>query len=190
MQRKLQNEGRMEVHVLYKEFTDRSAAASGMVWYLETLLKFVSTLISVDREENWKGHLQVIQDMRPVFLSSILLSLSTNDTKKSPKNTPTYIKCSWNESQKNLQVSLMLLHLTWNWIRAVQEDRRWYHWSNETERFCEWQLVYHRFLISVKAAVTSQDQFWQRQIQQYSTRNCERKTWRSFMKQWNKFLMF
>ena len=67
MQWKLQNEGSMEVHVLYKEFTDRSAAALGMVWYLETLLKFVSILISVDREENWKGHLQVIQDMRPVF---------------------------------------------------------------------------------------------------------------------------
>ena len=63
-------EGSMEVHVLYKEFTDRSAAASEMVRYLETLLKLVNilkNLISADREGNWKGHLQAIQDMIPVF---------------------------------------------------------------------------------------------------------------------------
>ena len=60
----------MEVHVLYKEFTDRSAAASEIVRYLETLLKLVNllkNLISADREGNWKGHLQAIQDMIPVF---------------------------------------------------------------------------------------------------------------------------
>ena len=63
-------EGSMEVHVLYKEFTDRSAAASEIVRYLETLLKLVNllkNLISADREGNWKGHLQAIQDMIPVF---------------------------------------------------------------------------------------------------------------------------
>ena len=32
----------------------------------------------------------------------------------------------------------MLLHLTWNWCRAVQEDFRWYHWSKKTERFFDW----------------------------------------------------
>ena len=55
--------------MLYKEFTDRSAAASEMVQYLETLLKLVNILknfISADRGENWKGHLQAIQDMIPV----------------------------------------------------------------------------------------------------------------------------
>ena len=35
----------MEVHVLYKEFTDRSAAASEMVQYLGTLLNLVTGLI-------------------------------------------------------------------------------------------------------------------------------------------------
>ena len=63
----------MEVHVLYKEFRDRSAAVSGMVRYLETLLKIVNilkNLISADREENWKDHLQAIQETS--FLSSIL----------------------------------------------------------------------------------------------------------------------
>ena len=56
----------MEVHVIYKEFTDRSAAASKMVWYLETLLKLVNVLkemISADRERNRKGHLQAIQEV-------------------------------------------------------------------------------------------------------------------------------
>ena len=46
----------MKVHVLYKEFTDRSAAASEMVQYLETLPKLVNILknfISADKEENW-----------------------------------------------------------------------------------------------------------------------------------------
>ena len=60
----------MEVHVLYKEFTDRSAAASEMVRYLETLLKLVNIFkifISAEKEGNWKGHLQAIQDMIPVF---------------------------------------------------------------------------------------------------------------------------
>ena len=69
----------MEVHVLYKEFRDRSAAVSGMVRYLETLLKIVNilkNLISADREENWKDHLQAIQDIRPVFCHRYLLSLS------------------------------------------------------------------------------------------------------------------
>ena len=63
-------EGSMEVHVLYKEFTERSAAASEIVRYLETLLKLVNilkSLISADREGNWKGHLQAIQNMIPVF---------------------------------------------------------------------------------------------------------------------------
>ena len=63
-------EGSMEVHVLYKEFTARSAAASELVQYLETLLKLVNILknfISADKERNWKGHLQAIQDMTPVF---------------------------------------------------------------------------------------------------------------------------
>ena len=53
----------MEVHVLYKEFRDRSAAASVIVRYLETLLKFANTLknlILADREENWIDHLQAI----------------------------------------------------------------------------------------------------------------------------------
>ena len=61
----------MEVHVLYKEFTDRSAAMSGMVWHLETLLKLLNilkNLISAYREKNWKGHLQAIQDMIPFFV--------------------------------------------------------------------------------------------------------------------------
>ena len=60
----------MEVHVLYKEFTDTSAAASELVRYLETLLKLVNILkklIPADREENWKDHLQAIQNMIPVF---------------------------------------------------------------------------------------------------------------------------
>ena len=60
----------MEVYVLCKEFTDRSAAASDMVQYLETLLKMVNilkNLISPDRQGNWKDHLQAIQDMIPVF---------------------------------------------------------------------------------------------------------------------------
>ena len=60
----------MEVYVLYKEFTDRSAAASEMVQYLGTLLnlvKILKKLISADRGRNWKGHLQAIQDMIPVF---------------------------------------------------------------------------------------------------------------------------
>ena len=60
----------MKVHVLDKEFTDRSAGASEMVRYLETLLKLINilkNLISVDREGNWRGHLQAIQDMIPVF---------------------------------------------------------------------------------------------------------------------------
>ena len=60
----------MEVHVLYKEFTDRSAAASEMVQYLGTLLNLVNILkklISANRGRNWKGHLQAIQDMTPVF---------------------------------------------------------------------------------------------------------------------------
>ena len=35
----------------------------------------------------------------------------------------------------------MLLHLTWNWSRSVQEGCRWYHWSNETERFCDWMAT-------------------------------------------------
>ena len=78
-------EGSMKVHVLYKELSDRSAAASEMVRYLETLLKLVNilkNLLSADREGNWKGHLQAIQGI-PVFLSNqkcnllvILLSLS------------------------------------------------------------------------------------------------------------------
>ena len=60
----------MEVHALYREFTDRSVAASEMVRHLETLPKLVNILkhlISADREGNWKGHLQAIQDMIPVF---------------------------------------------------------------------------------------------------------------------------
>ena len=79
-------EGSMEVHVLYKEFTDRSAAASEMVQYLETLLKLVKmlkSLIPADREGNWKGNLQAIQvhdtgflPNRKCKLSRILLSLS------------------------------------------------------------------------------------------------------------------
>ena len=63
-------EGSMEVHVLYKEFTDTSAAASEMVRYLETLLKLVNILKKLkpaDRDGNWKGYLQAIQDMIPVF---------------------------------------------------------------------------------------------------------------------------
>ena len=51
-------EGRsMEVHVLHKEFTDRSAAVAEMVWYLETLLKMViifKNLMSPDREKTGK----------------------------------------------------------------------------------------------------------------------------------------
>ena len=35
-------EGSMEGHVLYKKFTDRSAAASEIVRYLETLLKLAN----------------------------------------------------------------------------------------------------------------------------------------------------
>ena len=54
----------------------------------------------------------------------------------------------------------------------------------------EWELAYHKFLAPVKAAVTSQDQFWQRQMQQHRTRNCEAITWRSIMKQWNSFWFF
>ena len=77
-------EGSMEVHVLYKEFTDRSTAASEMVRYLETLLKLVNilkSLISANREGNWKGHLQAMHDTsflsnRKCKLSTILLSLS------------------------------------------------------------------------------------------------------------------
>ena len=45
----------MEVHVLYKEFTDRSVAMSGMVRHLETLLKLLNilkNLISAYREKN------------------------------------------------------------------------------------------------------------------------------------------
>ena len=83
----------MEVHVLYKEFRDRSAAASVIVRYLETLLKFANTLknlILADREENWIDHLQAIQDMRPVFCHRYLPSLSWNDAKIS-KNTPQHI---------------------------------------------------------------------------------------------------
>ena len=37
---------------------------------METLLKLkniLKNLISVNREGNWKGHLQAIQDMLPVF---------------------------------------------------------------------------------------------------------------------------
>ena len=69
----------MEVHVLYKELRDKSVAVSGMVRYLETLMKFVKilkNLISADREENWKDHLQAIQDTRPVSCHRYLLSLS------------------------------------------------------------------------------------------------------------------
>ena len=62
--------GSMEVHVLYKKFTNRSAAASKMVRQLETLLKLVNilkNLIPTDRKGNWKRHLQAIQDIIPVF---------------------------------------------------------------------------------------------------------------------------
>ena len=54
----------------------------------------------------------------------------------------------------------------------------------------EWELAYHRFLTSVKAAVSSQDQFWQRQMQRHWKRNCEAKTLRSSMKQWTSFWCF
>ena len=67
----------MEVHVFYKEFRDSSAAASGIVQYLETLLKFINilkNLISADRVENWKGYLQAIQGMRPVLCHQYSLS--------------------------------------------------------------------------------------------------------------------
>ena len=40
----------------------------------------------------------------------------------------------------------------------------------------ELKLAYHRFLTSVKGAVSSQDQFWQRKMQQHVTRNCEART--------------
>ena len=81
---KIRLEGSMEVHVLYKEFTDRSTAASEMVRYLETLLKLVNilkSLISANREGNWKGHLQAMHDTSFLSnwkckLSTILLSLS------------------------------------------------------------------------------------------------------------------
>ena len=61
----------VEVHVLYKEFTDRSAAMLGMVWHLETLLKLLiilKNLISAYREKNWKDNLQAIQDMITFFV--------------------------------------------------------------------------------------------------------------------------
>ena len=67
----------MEVQVFYKEFRDSSAAASGIVQYLETLLKFINilkNLISADRVENWKGYLQAIQGMKPVFCHQYSLS--------------------------------------------------------------------------------------------------------------------
>ena len=67
----------MEVHVFFKEFRDRSAAASGIVQYLEELLKFINilkNLVSADRVENWKGYLQAIQGMRPVFCLQYSLS--------------------------------------------------------------------------------------------------------------------
>ena len=59
----------MEVHGFFKEFRDRSAAASGIVQCLEELLKFINilkNLTSADRVQNWKGYLQAIQGMRPV----------------------------------------------------------------------------------------------------------------------------
>ena len=83
----------MEIHVLYKEFRDRSAAASGMERHLSTLLKFVNilkNLISADKEENWKDHLQAIQDIRTVGCHRYLLSLPCNDAKIS-KSTPQHI---------------------------------------------------------------------------------------------------
>ena len=48
-----------------REFTDRLAAASEMVWM--KLVSIFKNLISADREGNWKGHLQAIQDTIPVF---------------------------------------------------------------------------------------------------------------------------
>ena len=64
----------MEVNMFYEQFTNRSAAASEMVRFLETLLNLVNilkVLISVDWEGNWKSHLQAIQDMIPIFRQTV-----------------------------------------------------------------------------------------------------------------------
>ena len=60
--------------MFYEQFTNRSAAASEMVRFLETLLNLVNileVLISVDWEGNWKSHLQAIQDMIPIFCQTV-----------------------------------------------------------------------------------------------------------------------
>ena len=102
-------EGSIKVHVLYKEFTDRSAAASEMVNIIEkrSLLKLVNilkNLISADKEGNWKGHLQAIQNMIPVFCRTgsvnyqLYFSLYLELMQQLPEEHPSICKSLWKES--------------------------------------------------------------------------------------------
>ena len=84
----------MEVHVLYKELRDKSVAVSGMVRYLETLLKFVKilkNLISADREENWKDHYKLFR-IRDQFLVIDTCFLYLEMMQKIPKVHPSIYK--------------------------------------------------------------------------------------------------
>ena len=140
---------------LNKELSDRSAAASEMVLYLETLLKLVNilkNLLSADRERNWKGHLRAIQDIIPVFCQTGSVnyqrycSLYLEVMWKLPEEHPSIYK-EFMERKFVVKTSAGFFDCCCTWHKTgaedwmVQEGCRWYQWSNKTERFSDWMGI-------------------------------------------------
>ena len=151
-----------------------------MVLYLETLLKLVNilkNLISAVREGNWKVHFQAIHDMTSFFLSNRHCKLSTilpslSLMRQLPEEHPSIYKefMEGKVCSKNICRFLQCCctyHETAAKHSMVQEGWRCYHWSNRTLLTLNGNQHTTKFLTSVKATVTSEDQFWQRQMQQH-----------------------
>ena len=67
----LQTSGELKLE--FEAFCKQRAEQSEMCKYWDGLIKLASmlkNLIAADREGNWKGHLQAIQDLLPIFCES------------------------------------------------------------------------------------------------------------------------
>ena len=62
-----------ELKLEFEAFCKQRAELSGMCKYWDGLIKLASmlkNLIAADREGDWEGHLQAIQDLLPIFCES------------------------------------------------------------------------------------------------------------------------
>ena len=136
----------MEVHVLYKKFTDRSVAMSGMVRHLETLLKLLNilkNLISAYREKKLKrsfasysGHDTIFCQTRSVNHQRYH-SFYLEVMQKIPKEHPSiYTECvEWTFVVKTYSGFSSAVVPD---MRLEQSGPRRYYWPNKTERYCDW----------------------------------------------------